>query len=99
MDTQATTKDQAKAIMDAHEHKYRALVWADEATARAFPNAPYPTTARRFDAWFWEHVYTPQFERLLNGPDPCANRPGCPGCVDCVPEMSDPNDNTDQRSY
>ena len=28
--------------------------------------------------------------------DPCAN---CTGCVDCVPEMSDPNDNTDQRSY
>jgi len=96
MDTQALTRDQAIAIMEAHEHTYRAMVWADEATARAFPNAPYPTRARNFDAAFYERVYTPQFERLLNTADPCAN---CTGCVDCVPEMSDPNDNTDQRSY
>ena len=65
MDTKATTKAQAKAIMDAHEQQHHAMMWADEVAARAFPSAPYPTRARDFDADFYESVYTPDFQRLL----------------------------------
>ncbi len=60
------TRAEARQIFDDHQKKYQAARLGAIELAIAFPDAPYPTFARDMDRKFWEEVYTPEFDSLLN---------------------------------